>query len=277
MFVVIAAEERPEGESLPARLWRRMSAGRVRAEEKSFRGCSYWLLTIRDPRHPPYKKLRAMAGRAAGKVVAGRGILLPPGCGLTAYRPALFQARVAVAAAAQVLEALGPGKAQVAGVSDPQGLHPWCCRRLLERCGLLRVYTQRPQRYEAEAERLMEETGALVLLTDDPGTLSSCVLCVALSGDETEIRVPAPVLAAEGIRAKGRPTAAGLELTAWEEEEDWLPPEVDPGLFLGAAMELSARPPAAELWVDACRIDGRAAPLEDLVLFIDQRLREGSG
>lgn len=276
MFVVIAAEKRPARERLPARIWRRMSVGRVRAEKKDFRGCGYWLLTIRDPRHPPYRKLCDMAGRAAGRVVAGQGIPLPPDCGLTAYHPDLFGVQMTVAAAIQVLKALGFERSRVAGVSDPQGLHPWCCRKLLEQCGLLRVYTLRPQRYEAEAERLAEETGAMVILSDDPGALRDCVLCAALSGDGNETWVPVPVLAAEDTRTRGRPTATGLKPAPWWTEEDWLPPGVDPEFFLGAVMELSPRPPAVELRVDRCRIDGRAAPLEELVFLVKQESYRGS-
>ena len=265
MFVVIAAEEEPEGRTLIRRLGRWFMAGKIQVEDKSFLGCRYRLVTVRDPRRLPLRRLKEAAGRQKSRVLVAEGIALPRGCGLTVYRPAVFPARMAVAAASGILRQKGHPGGKMAGVSDPQGLHPWSCGRLLEDCELLWVYTLRPRRYEAEAERLMKETGALVLLTDDPGDLRGCAVCAALSAGETETRIPAPVVAAEGCRTRGCPTVSELELAKDSAMAGEIPKGVAPEKFLGAVVELGQPGRMPELKIDRCRIDGRATRLENLL------------
>ena len=263
MFVVIAPAEPEKGETLRQRLLYRAPWNRVTVEEKSFRGCRYRLLSVRSPKRPPWRKLRALVG-TGGRVVVSSQLPMPSGCGIIPFRPALFQVRLAVTAAGQLLERVKPGERAVVGVSDPQGLHPWCCGQLLEKGGMLRVYTQKPGRYEEEAQRLLEETGALVQLTQDPRELRGCVLSVALSAGETQTRIPTMVVAAPDTRTRGQPTITDLTVSGWRRPGDWIPPGVEEEVFLGAVTELGARPPRVELGVDQCRLDGRRARLGDM-------------
>ena len=267
MIVVLTAEAQLEGVKVFTRLWRWLTVKRVTAEHRRILGCEYLLLKVRNPAHPPWKKLRALAGRNAGYVVTASSIILPEGCGLTPCPINIFHARLAVAGACQAIATLNPDKTGIIGVYDPQGLYSWCCSSLLEHCSLLRVYTQYPQRYRTEAGRLLQNYGALVILTPHLYELQGCDLVVALSPGEKNIGLSQPVVTAPGCGIRGRPTVDDLIPASWQTEET-IPPGVEPWLLLAGIFQVSPRHLDLMLTVASCRIDGRAASLEELFFVV---------
>lgn len=270
MVVVLTAEEQMEGVKIFTRFWRWLTIKQVIAERRRILGCEYLILKVRNPVNPPWKKLRALAGQNARYVVTASGISLPEGCGLTLCPINIFHAHLAVAGACQAIAALNPDKTGIIGVYDPQGLYSWCCCSLLEHCSLLRVCTQYPQRYQKEAERLLQNYGALVILTPHPYELQGCDLVVALSPGKENLGLSQPVVAAPGCGIRGRPTVDNLIPASWQTEET-IPPGVEPWLLLAAVFQVSPRPLSLMLTVASCRINGRAASLDELAFVVHKQ------
>ena len=263
MFVVIAAREQLQGKGLWAAVVRFLLRWRVWAKRKRLRGSDYLLLSVADPRHLPKRRLQKLAGWEAARVVAGSTIVLP--LEFTLWKPLVWNARVTVTAAIELLDRLPKEKRWLVGVIDESGTHTWCCRRMLPYCVALRVFTRRSRLYEEEADRMMAEMGAQVLLTEEWAVLGGCEFCIVLDGGEG-MTLPVPVLAYGENPVCGNPTVSNLTIAPWWGPGDDLPYDVDPNLLLAAAEELTAgsRMERAALLMQNCYIDGQSSSFDIL-------------
>lgn len=263
MFLALAVEEamgnrwqkwrmRMRGEDL---LWQNASFGGNRYIAVIWRG---------EAERIPWGRIAGVTNRPRTPVLAPPGVTPPENCPCRIYEPQDFYTRLTVQAARQCLLQV-PEKARraVVGIIDPQGIAPWVCPELAECCKALTVYSLRPERYRKSEGMLLGEFGMPLLYAEKPEALRECLLCIAPYPTGV-IAVSAPVITTDRSGIQGSPTINRLSLRLPEAVRAAIPPGVCPELFLGAVVETGQRRVDIAWEVEACRIDGRLAPLSDI-------------
>lgn len=261
MFVVVTTQEQPRG--LLTRAKDRITGGNLISQRKTFLGNVYYHMTVQGG-SVPWDRIAGMVGRAATRLVLPPQLEPPPGRGLGRYNATIFEGRLTALAAAQALrQSPHPGGGTTLGMLDEDGLWGWCCRELAPLCGAVRVYTQRPQRYEAISRQMMEDWGASVVLADQPQELERCDFAISPASTGV-VRLRLPVITVTHSGVQGRPTINRLRLQLPQDLLDQIPPDIQPEDFLGAAYELGTRRIPLTFSLGECRVDGRRAALEEI-------------
>ncbi|MCI9508723.1 MAG: hypothetical protein HFF10_03105 [Angelakisella sp.] len=255
MFVVVTIQREEKGLlALAGDLW---GKGPLEIKRRSFLGNGFYHIIDRTGGRPHWERLARTAGRAATRLVMAGEEEPPAGSGLRLYNPVVFAGRMTAMAGAQLLAAMGEeGRRALVAMVDEDGLFTWCAGELARRCGLLRVYTKRPDRYRALCRDLMEGLGASLTLAESPRELESCRF--AVSPAPTGVwKLSLPVVTVNHSGIQGRPTINRLEPDLPPELLEEIPAGVDPMLFLGAAWETGLRKFPLDMGFSGCRVDGR--------------------
>lgn len=260
MFVLVTIQREEKG--LLARAAEFFGPGALEVKRRSFLGNGYYHITDHTGGRPHWEQLARAVGRAATRLVVAGEEEPPPGSGLRLYDPAVFAGRMTAVAGLQALRSMGEeGRRAVIAMVDEEGLFTWCAGELARQCGLLRVYTRRPDRYRALCRELMEGLGASLTLAETPGELESCRF--AVSPAPTGVwKLPVPVITINHSGIQGRPTINRLEPELSPELEKEIPPGVDRMLFLGAAWETGLRRFPLDMKIRSYRVDGRLVAAE---------------
>lgn len=255
MFVVLTIQQEKKG--LLERAADLLGRGPLEIRRRSFLGNGYYHIIDHTAGRPHWEQLARVAGRAASRLVIAGEEEPPPGSGLRRYDPSVFAGRLTAMAGVQLLGQMGDeGRRAVVGMVDEDGLFTWCAGELARRCGLLRVYTRRPDRYRALCRELMEGLGASLTLAESPRELEVC--CFGVSPAPTGVwKVAIPMITVNHSGIQGRPTINRLEPELPAELAGELPAGVDPALFLGAAWETGLRKFPLDMGIARCRADGQ--------------------
>lgn len=263
MFVVLTIHREEMG--LLARVGELLGRGPLEVRRRSFLGNGYYHITDHTADHPHWDLLARAVGRAATRLVVAGEEEPPRGSGLRLYDPSTFAGRLTAVAGTQLLRGMGEASRRTAvAMVDEDGLFTWCAGELARHCALLRVYTRRPDRYQALCRELMEGIGASLMLTDGPEGLRDCLF--AVSPAPTGVwKLPLPVLTVDHSGIQGRPTVNRLEPELPPELLADIPAGVSLPLFLGAAWETGLRRFPLDMGIRACRADGRLIRLEEVL------------
>lgn len=272
MFVVLSICQEDKGPLARGLDWLRN--GTLTVERKSFLGNGYYLITDHTAGRPHWERLAKMAGRAAAKLVVAGDQEPPPGCGLGLYQPSVFYGRLTAMAGVQALKLMGEeGRRGSVGLVDEEGLFGWCAGELARQCALLRVYTRRPDRYQALCRELMEGFGASLVLADSPGELAGCLFAVSPAATGVW-KLPMPVFTVDRSGIQGGPTINRLEPELPPDLLAQIPRGAPVRAFLGTAWETGLRRFPLDMGIRECRIDGRRASLMDAAVHALLRQRE---
>jgi hypothetical protein len=225
------------------------------SQEEAF-GERFTLITVARCRNiaSGWKAAEKALPPGAGFLICPKGIepperLAPPD--FTRYERALFARAACELAAGTII----PPYLRTAGLYDPHARHLSLPGALLRSYTSVRVRTRETARYEALAERLLEELGAPVTVSEN-ASFDDCAIILCPDSDLPQrINPLIPVLSmrpAPGGTVFSEPAAA---------IRGRVPPGIDPRLLAGALFELS--PCAAPLLdVASLTLNGRRIPLE---------------
>lgn len=263
MFVVVTIAREEKG--LLARAGELLGRDPLEVARKRFLGNLYYHITDHTAGRPHWDRIARRVGRAATRLVLAGEEEPPPGSGLRRYDPSVFAGRMTAMAGARLLASMGEeGRRALVALVDEDGLFTWCAGELARRCGLLRVWTRRPDRYRALCRELMEGMGASLALAEDLGELESCLF--AVSPAPTGVwKLSLPVVTVDHSGIQGRPTINRLEPELPPELAGEIPPGVEAMVFLGAAWETGLRKFSLEFPLGACRVDGLRRPLAEVL------------
>jgi len=255
MFVVLTIQREEKG--LLARAGEFFGRGPLEVRRRTFLGNGYYHITDHTGGRPHWEQVARAVGRAATRLVMAGEEEPPQGSGLRVYDPSVFAGRLTAMAGVRMLGELGDeGRRAVIGMVDEDGLFTWCAGELARWCGLVRVYTRRPDRYRGLCRELMEGLGASLALAEEPRELEGCRF--AVSPAPTGVwKLPLPVVTVDHSGIQGRPVINRLEPMLSPELEEEIPAGVNKARFLGAVWETGLRKFPLEMGFRACRVDGR--------------------
>lgn len=266
MFVAVSFEDRAES-GFFRRMGDRLYNRDITARRASFGGSAYWhVVQNLYGDKPDWELLARVCGPQGQKLLLPKGMSPPKGLGLRLCPLEVYSARMTVRLTCQLLEELGAAARTAAvGVLDMEGGCSGCCEILAERCGTVKAYTGRPEKYAARAEKLMEERGAALVVCDSPEELSDCLICAAPSPAGV-VRLRCPVVTVEKSLVQGRPTINRPELQLPEAYAAAVPQGIAPEDFFGALELYGSRRPDMALSAAAVRIDGRRVEAGEIML-----------
>lgn len=167
---------------------------KARIEAREALGAAYGVIVAGLPmRAADWRRVASLAGRYADRVLLPVGLEAPPPIAPAAFPR--YERRVLLQTAIEIIKRTRmPMYRRVAGLVDTTGEHADFLYALLHHYTSVKVVTKQPTLYEAQAERMMAELGAPVMLRDDYSSLNDCVLIIAPDGVDTNEKLKCPVL-----------------------------------------------------------------------------------
>lgn len=168
-----------------------------RLETRKAMDAVYGVITASGPIHEAdWLLIAELAGRYAGRMLIPEGFEPPPPL-KTAEFPN-YERRVILETAVEIIRRTRmPMYRRIAGLVDNNGEYASFLFPLLHHYTTVKVLTGKAAAYIPEAERMMEELGAPVVICEDYAALSDCVIIIAPDGVGVSGRLPCPVLAAK--------------------------------------------------------------------------------
>ena len=260
----------------PRRWFRRRKAS-AQMEKIRVGDGMYYLITARPDKRGrlPWEEIRRLAGRGAGRMLLPGGLEGPDEAGIKPFCGELLgQEMMAITAVHLLRVGTAAPRRTMAAIYDPRGRMPQLAPALLPYTADVRVVTSRPELYEEQEEKAMDQYGATFLVTGDTAALHRAPLVLAPEGLGGQ-RAGTRGYVLSGVQETGRNVVGGYIPRI---PSDWLaakPAFCDPWIFLSAMYEwgglrgILARPPAA-LWMNGryIRIEEAALKLAGLDIGI---------
>ncbi len=236
----------------------------VRLENCRTLGVPWQLLrATAGKRGPNWAKIERLAGSRRSRVYAAADCRPPPGSRVVAAHSFALQRLLAAKAMADVL----PQGATVA-VVDPQARCLSAVELLLQRAACVLVHTNLPHRYEWFARRMLERSGAPVLLCGSSRAVAGCgTVLVGGLCSQWQQWVPrgAVVFSAVGeLQCGQNRVVSSFEPLCPPDLLRQMPPGVPPGELCAALYRLAPCGPLAGLQAGQCRLDGRLVQADSL-------------
>lgn len=155
---------------------------KARIEAREAFGAVYGVIETGLPiRTADWRRVASLAGRYADRMLIPSGIDPPP-----VVTRALFpkyERRVLLQTAVEIIKRTRmPMYRRIVGLADESGRYADFLYPLLQHYTSVKVVTKQTALYEAQAELMMRELGAPVMICDDYPSFNDCVLIVAPDG-----------------------------------------------------------------------------------------------
>lgn len=241
MFVAVQGEQ--AGKRGLLRILRdRLGGARLYIEPRELLGGEYLFLRIEGVCRPSdWEDVLDICSQYGGQVIFPQGMRLPEE--LQPEQPTFprFSREVMLATACEMVQRTNiPIYRRIAGLVDPAGTEISMLERLLKYYSCVRVVTGNLEDYTWEAERLMQELGAPVLVGCELEQLDDCVMVLAPEGVDNpgRVRVQAPVMTLRSHHDDYiSQCITSLRIRPQREIAEQSPTGVDPGLLAAALHE----------------------------------------
>lgn len=205
-------------------------------EAREAYGAAYGAIIAKKPASAAdWRKIETLAGRYGDTMLFPEGIVPPPPLREAVYPR--FTRRLILGTAVEIIKRTRmPMYRRIAGLVDENGEYADFLFTLLHHYTTVKVFSRRHELYEAQAERMMEELGAPVILCEDHASLSDCVLVVAPDGINSSAKLKCPVLGIQGD-AQQCDFITDLRFVPTAEQARLCPAGIEPHKFFAALYE----------------------------------------
>lgn len=227
---------------------------KARLETRKVLGAVYGVIIAAEPsRAADWRRVAELAGRYADRVLLPDGIDASPVVSEPAFPR--FERLVLLKTAVELIKQTRmPMYRRVAGLIDEDGRYADFLFPLLHHYTAVKVLTGRPGHYSEEADRMMEELGAPVILCEDYSALTDCALIIAPDGIAFCEKLCCPVLSKKPPKTR-QESEFITDLTVIPEPElaAACPVGIDQHKFLAAlyeycGVEAASRPAGMVTW-----------------------------
>lgn len=210
-----------------------------RAEARKAFGAEYGAIVAAKPiSASDWRRIAAIAGRYGDRMLFSEGVSPPPP--LREAECPRFARRLMLGTALEIIKRTRmPMYRRIVGLVDENGDYADFLFKLLHHYTTVKVLSGRRELYEEQAELMMEELGAPVILCEDYDSFSDCVLIVAPDGVKTDSRLGCPVLGKPGSMAQGSDFITNLRFVPGAEQVKLCPDGIEPHKFFAALYEYS--------------------------------------
>lgn len=212
---------------------------KARLETREAFGAVYGAVVAPAPVHDAdWRRIADLAGRYGDRLLLPEG-LIPPPPPLSEPRFTRFGRVIMLKTAVEIIKRTRmPMYRRIIGLVDENGEYADFLFPLLHHYTAVKVLTGQSGLYLAEAERMMHELGAPVLLCEDYASFADCVLIIAPDGVAASDKLSCPVLA-------GKPPESGqrsdfitdLEVIPKPELQALFPAGINPHKVMAALFE----------------------------------------
>lgn len=180
MFVVLQTEERATG--FLQRLREHISPDEPVLTKIAVRnGAPFFILTVKKKKHGiQWEDVTYAAGRCASRIVASKELELPENGPIKRFVPEYLPFVMLFTTALEVIRKSGIPPSDVSlGVIDRRGILNHIIDKAAVRASVLKVVTDRTERYGQASEKLMDECGASLIYGTEEELLSGCnvIIC----------------------------------------------------------------------------------------------------
>ncbi|MFA9381044.1 MAG: hypothetical protein ACERKO_08285 [Acetanaerobacterium sp.] len=210
-------------------------------------GIAYYIMEIAKKKGAfNFNELRTLYPRFCGRVLLAPTLSLPDELEALGYSSQGYVRQLMLKACMDVSKLLPlPLIRRSIGLVDEDGIYASFTETLIKYSPVVKVFTQKPERYRDTCRALLEQYGAPVVITEHLASLGDCVL--VFSPDS--LSMDAQVLSRALVVAGGRPQDADHRentlclhsLAASEAQLALVPGGIDPVDFFGAACELCGK------------------------------------
>lgn len=168
---------------------------KARLETREAFGAVYGVIIAAKPlRTADWRRITELAGRYADRMLLPDGLEAPPPISEPAF--SRFERTVMLKTAVEIIKRTRmPMYRRVVGLVDETGEYADLLFPLLHHYTAAKVLTKKTSLYLGQAEKMMDELGAPVILCDGYQSLSDCVLTIAPDGISAAQKLACPVLA----------------------------------------------------------------------------------
>lgn len=167
---------------------------KARIEAHQIFGASYGVISTPPLSRPSdWNKIASLSDRYGDRLLLPAGLIPPPPLKAAVFPR--YERLVLLKTACEIIKRTRmPMYRRIAGLADEHGEYADFLYPLLQHFTAVKVLSKNTLLYAAQAEKMMEELGAPVLLREDISAFSDCVLMIAPEGVSLTQRLRCPVL-----------------------------------------------------------------------------------
>lgn len=239
MFAVL--QIRPQETGFLKKMRERLHPAQTQAVQVAVKGGTpfFCVETSRRKGEIPWDEVAFCAGRCAGRMLTPAGVTPPDGCAVKPFHPraltplAVFNTACAVLARRNIRPS-----GECITLIDPKGLLAHRAGRLIPFAALVRVITDNTDAYEQAAERIMEDSGAALLIQDTLCGAQGSTIVIAPDGLTESFFPPNPCAVFTSRETSGGYVCVQVgRIDLPEPYGRLLPDGIDPDEFAGALYE----------------------------------------
>lgn len=126
-----------------------------------------------------WDEVRALLGKGVGRVLCADGLVLPENSGLKPLNPRAFSRALTVNSAVKFIEATAVNSRECSlTYYDPSAAGRDLLKKFYDLCSVIKVVTDRPNYYEAEVFRAMQDKGLAIMVSTDLSSAFDSVFAV---------------------------------------------------------------------------------------------------
>ena len=130
-------------------------------------------------------KIRRLALGEAGRMLFGVDVYPPPNSGIIPYQGNALMRAIMLTSAMTVLQKLPATNGQrIVGIYDPEARMPEIVEKIIPLVADVRVVTHCPSGYHTAEDKIMQQYGATLTVTDRAEVMAPCILVLAPFGTE---------------------------------------------------------------------------------------------
>lgn len=246
----------PQSDGIFAGILNILKKPKPHIEVREALGAKYGAIIAAKPNSAAdWRGIAALAGRYGDIMLLPQGMVPPPP--LQEAECPRFARRLLLGTAVEIVKRTRmPMYRRIVGLVDENGEYADFLFDLLHHYTTVKVLSGRRALYQAQADRMMEELGAPVILCDDYASFFDCVLVVAPDGLSTDLRMSCPVLGKSGGVKQGSDFITNLRYVPDAEQAKQCPAGIEPHRFFAALYEYGG---AAQIGSVASRMTFRSA------------------
>lgn len=190
MFTVLQIEEKTTGFFQKMReRFRPTKPFLQRVEVKS--GAPFFILRLRKEKGEiPWDKVAYHAGRTAKRLVIPDGITPPEDSGISPYTPEYLPFILLFNTALKgIKKDLSEPNLRRMTVIDKRGILARHIEKAVDYVGEITIMTDNRERYEAVAEKILKDTGAVIRLVEEPDTFANYLIAEDIRNFSTQAKV----------------------------------------------------------------------------------------
>lgn len=215
-----------------------------------------------------WKAIRSICGGRSSNLIVTPGINFPEDSGVSLFTPSRLPKKMLINHGAEIIRLSGIDPLRLLiTVIDREGIVAEETRKLVHLASTIRVVTDNVARYTQVADKIMEDFGASIIMTDVPPLRNDITICV----DKPPLKLNSDIVfSLQHAPCRFNINIRGIISPKYHE---LIPPKIDPELFFCALYELCGAGALGSCECESFLLNGRECKKSEIAASLAEKIQ----